>query len=56
MLIWLRLVIRVSPAEEFLVARGKDSLFVGGEFVGFGDRADRGVKAHGVLVSDEAGD
>ena len=38
-----------SGLEEFLVASGKDGPFFTGEFVSWGDVADRGVKAHGVL-------
>ena len=45
-----------SGLEEFLVASGKDGLFFAGEFVSWGDVADRGVKAHGVVVFDEAND
>ena len=45
-----------SGLEEFLVASGKDGLFFTGEFVSWGDVADRGVKAHGVIVFDEAAD
>ena len=45
-----------SGVEEFLVASGKDGLFFAGKFVSWGDVADRGVKAHGVVMFDEAGD
>ena len=46
----------LSGLEEFLVASGKDGLFFTGEFVGRGDIANRGVKAHRVIVFDEAAD
>jgi hypothetical protein len=39
-----------------LVASGKDGIFSTGEFVSWGDVADRRVKAHGVIVFDEAAD
>ena len=45
-----------SGLEELLVASGKDGLFFTGEFVSWGDVADRGMKAHGVVVFDEASD
>ena len=45
-----------SGLEEFLVASGKDGLFFAGEFVSWGDVGDRGVKAHGIVVFDEASD
>src|SRR4029453_5166483 len=45
-----------SGLEEFLVASGKDGLFFAGKFVGWGDVADCGVKAHGVVVFDKASD
>ena len=45
-----------SGLEEFLIASGKDCLFLASEFVSWGDVADRGVKAHGVVVFDEAND
>ena len=45
-----------SGLKEFLVASGKDCLFVAGKFVSLGDVADRGVKPHGVVVFDEASD
>ena len=44
-----------SGLEDFLVASGKDGLFFTGKFVSWGDVADRRVKAHGVVVFDEAG-
>jgi hypothetical protein len=44
-----------SGLEKLLVASGKDGLFFAGKFVSWGDVADRGVKAHGVVVFDEAG-
>ena len=43
-----------SGLEELLVAIGKDGLFFPGKFVSWGD-VDRRVKAHGVVVFDEAG-
>jgi hypothetical protein len=45
-----------SGVEEFLVASCEDGSFLAGEFVGWGDVADRGVKPHGVVVIDETGD
>ena len=45
-----------SGLEEFLVASGKDGVFFTGKFVSWGDVADRGVKAHGVVVFDKASD
>jgi hypothetical protein len=45
-----------SGVEKFLVASCEDGLFFIGEFVGWGDVADRGVKPHGVVVFDEADD
>jgi len=39
-----------------LVASEKDGLFFTGEFVSWCDVADRGVKAHGVILFDEAAD
>ena len=44
----------LSGLEEFVVASGKDSLFFAGEFVRWGDVAYRRVKAHGVVVFNEA--
>lgn len=44
-----------SGLKEFLVASCEDSRLPAGEFVGWGDVADRGVKPHGVVVFDEAG-
>jgi hypothetical protein len=45
-----------SDLEEFLVASREDGRFFAGEFIDWGDAADRGVEAHGVVVFDEAGD
>lgn len=45
-----------SGLEKFLVTSGKDGLFFAGKFVSRGDVADRRVKAHGVVVFDEASD
>ena len=45
-----------SGLEEFLVASGKDGVFFAGKFLGWGDVADCGVKAHGVVVFDKASD
>ena len=45
-----------SGLEEFFVTSGKDGLFFTGEFLSWGDEADRGVKPHGVVVFDEASD
>ena len=44
----------LSGLEEFLVASGKDGLFFASEFISWGDVADRRVKAHGVVVFNEA--
>ena len=44
-----------SGLEELLVTSGKDGRLFTGEFVGWGDVADRGVKPHGVVVFEEAG-
>ena len=43
-----------SGLEDLLVASGKDGLFSTGKFVSWGDVANRRVKAHGVVVFDEA--
>jgi hypothetical protein len=43
-----------SGLEELLVASGEDGLFFASEFISWGDVADRGVKAHSVVVFDEA--
>ena len=43
-----------SGLEDFLVASGKDDLFSTGKFVSWGEVANRRVKAHGVVVFDEA--
>ena len=53
---WLRLVYGFLWLGGVLVASGKDGLFFTSEFVSRGDVADRGVKAHGVIVFDEAAD
>ena len=45
-----------SGLKEFLVASGKDGLFFTGEFVSWGNGADRRVKAHRVRELDEAAD
>ena len=45
-----------SGQEEFLVASREDGRFFAGEFVGWGDVADRRVEAHGVVMFDEAGE
>ena len=45
-----------SGLEEFLVASGKDGFFFAGKFVSWGDVADRRMKAHGIVVFDEASD
>ena len=45
-----------SGVDKFLVASCKDGGFLAGEFVGWGDIANRGVKAHRVIVFDEAAD
>jgi hypothetical protein len=45
-----------SSLEEFLVTSGKDGLFFTGKLVMRSDVADRRVKAHGVVVFDEAAD
>ena len=44
----------LSGLEELLVASGKDDLFSTGKLVSRGDVADRRVKAHGVVVFNEA--
>ena len=44
-----------SGVEEFLIVSREDGCFLAGEFVGRGDVANRGVKAHGLVVFDEAG-
>ena len=57
LLFWLRLALRVSLAwRSFWSRAAKDGLFLTSEFVSRGDAADRGVKTHGVVVFDEAGD
>ena len=43
-----------SGLEEFLVASGKDGLFFASEFISWGNVAYRRVKAHGVVVFNEA--
>jgi hypothetical protein len=45
-----------SGLEDSLVASGKDGLFFTGKFVSWGAVADRRVKAHSVVVFDEASD
>jgi hypothetical protein len=35
--------------QEFLVGSGEDGRFFAGEFVGWGDVADRRIEAHGVV-------
>jgi hypothetical protein len=44
----------LSGLEEFLVASGKDGLFFASEFISWGNVAYRRVKAHGVVVFNEA--
>ena len=39
-----------------MVASGKDGIFFAGKFVSWGDVADRRMKAHGIVVFDEASD
>ena len=45
-----------SGVDKFLVSSCKDGRFLAGEFVGWGNVADGGVKPHGVVVIDKAGE
>ena len=56
-LFWLRLALRASLAWRSFGSRAaKMASSLSASFVSCGDAADRGMKAHGVVVFDEASD